>query len=1339
VGGLLTRQTPRGPRRALFGAAIGVAAGAAIFFAVSHSSAAPHGPSNLPSAQSFAIPGSSGTDSTPSGGHAASGHSSGGAAPGQSGSVVSGGHGQSITPGTATSTGSAGSGATPATSGGTLRSHVSGTTPAPFSITADGQSASDTISFGASADLAESGLPGDATGTVALSSDGTALCTITLSVSTDCESNPTTPAGDYPDVQGTYSGDSTYAGSTSTNTIDLTVSPDATTTTVTGPTSSQTYGSPAAFTATISPTDGSGTVSFYVEGAPPTPINGCSALPLVEQGGGTLFRQFASSVTQAIGGRPHDTEDIWDATCTTSSLGAGSYTVEAVYTGDTDYAGSNGVSGPYDVTPATLHIIASSPTINYGDAVPTITPDYIGLKNADTQPSTPPTCSTTATSTSPVSGSPYPSTCTGAADPNYNIIPVPGTVTINPAPTSFSITADGSSTSDTIDFGTTATLAYSGLPGDATGSVVFSSGETTLCTAVLPATSCETDPSLAVGAYPDVTGSFNDTDGNYQDSTSTNTPTLTVQLTPTTTTVDSSANPAIFGDPVTFTASVSPDDGGGTVAFSANGSGITGCDSQSLSLVSGVYQATCTTSSLAVGTYPIEADYSGDSDFGASDGTQATNQSVTHTPTSFTITVGGGSSDTIAAGNTATLAESGLPGAATGSVTFTSGATTLCTLTLPSTSCPTSASLAQGDYTGISGAFTDTDGNFADSTSTNTVELDVNQIATTTSVTASINPSSFGQSVTFTAAVTPNDGGGTVAFFADSSPISGCGAETLSLVSGTEKATCATAGLSLGSHSISATYSGDTDYATSSGNLSGGQTVNKAATSFTITVNGGSSASISFGSTATLGDNSLPGAATGSVTFSSGATTLCTAVLPATTCPTSAALAVGTYSDITGAFADTDGNYNGSTSTNSVSLTVNAVATTTTVNSSANPSAFGTAVTFTASVDATDGGGTVAFSANGSGISGCGTKTLALVASVYEASCTTSTLAVGSHPISAVYSGDAGYAGSSGTLSGGQVVNKDAAPFTITVNSSASASILFGATATLAESSLPGAATGSVTFTSGATTLCSFTLPSTSCTTSATLPVGTYNNVSANFVDTDGDFANSTSTNTVSLTVGLASTTTTLGSSLNPSTYGTAVTFTASVTATDGGGTVAFFADGSVSPISGCGAKTLNSVSGTYEATCTTPSLAAGSHPISATYSGDSSFAGSSGTLASNQVVNQPTLTITASNASIAFGSATPTITASYSGFRNGDTFHSLTTQPTCGTSVTASSPVSGSPYASTCSGAVDANYTIAYMNGTVAVTKGANLVQRRDQRIVHAPERDVRHRRHGVGERSAR
>ena len=83
-------------------------------------------------------------------------------------------------------------------------------------------------------------------------------------------------------------------------------------------------------------------------------------------------------------------------------------------------------------------------------------------------------------------------------------------------------------------------------------------------------------------------------------------------------------------------------------------------------------------------------------------------------------------------------------------------------------------------------------------------------------------------------------------------------------------------------------------------------------------------------------------------------------------------------------------------------------------------------------------------------------------------------------------------------------------------------------------------------------------------------------------------------------------------------------------------------------------------------------------------------------------------LTITADNQTKVYGAALPTLTASYSGFVNGDTSASLTALPTLATNATTGSHVSGNPYAITASGAVDSDYSITYVAGNLTVTTAA-------------------------------
>ena len=83
-------------------------------------------------------------------------------------------------------------------------------------------------------------------------------------------------------------------------------------------------------------------------------------------------------------------------------------------------------------------------------------------------------------------------------------------------------------------------------------------------------------------------------------------------------------------------------------------------------------------------------------------------------------------------------------------------------------------------------------------------------------------------------------------------------------------------------------------------------------------------------------------------------------------------------------------------------------------------------------------------------------------------------------------------------------------------------------------------------------------------------------------------------------------------------------------------------------------------------------------------------------------VVGTAALVISASSGTKSYGDAAPTITPTYSGFLNGDTAHSLTTQPTCSTTATATSSVGS--YDTTCGGASDPNYSITYTSGSVHV-----------------------------------
>ena len=116
------------------------------------------------------------------------------------------------------------------------------------------------------------------------------------------------------------------------------------------------------------------------------------------------------------------------STTATSSSNVGSYPSSCIGAAAEIYTFSY-VPGTVTVTVVPLVITASSASVTVGAAVPTITASYKGFANGDsaTNLTTQPTCSTTYTTSSAVGM--YPSSCTGAADPNYTITYVAGTVT----------------------------------------------------------------------------------------------------------------------------------------------------------------------------------------------------------------------------------------------------------------------------------------------------------------------------------------------------------------------------------------------------------------------------------------------------------------------------------------------------------------------------------------------------------------------------------------------------------------------------------------------------------------------------------------------------------------------------------------------------------------------------------------------------------------------------------------------------------------------------------------------------------------------------------------------
>jgi len=99
-----------------------------------------------------------------------------------------------------------------------------------------------------------------------------------------------------------------------------------------------------------------------------------------------------------------------------------------------------------------------------------------------------------------------------------------------------------------------------------------------------------------------------------------------------------------------------------------------------------------------------------------------------------------------------------------------------------------------------------------------------------TAVASSLNPSAYGQSVRFTATVTGNSPTGTVQFNIDGSAF---GSPVTLAFGSASSASIAT--LAVGTHTVTAVYSGDTNNPGSTGTLSGGQVVTQASQTITVT------------------------------------------------------------------------------------------------------------------------------------------------------------------------------------------------------------------------------------------------------------------------------------------------------------------------------------------------------------------------------------------------------------------------------------------------------------------------------------------------------------------------
>jgi len=272
---------------------------------------------------------------------------------------------------------------------------------------------------------------------------------------------------------------------------------------------------------------------------------------------------------------------------------------------------------------------------------------------------------------------------------------------------------------------------------------------------------------------------------------------------PTTTTLASLLNPSVFGEGVSFAATITSKSGmpTGTVQI-LNDSVVIG----SGTLTSG--SVSIPVSTLPAGPDSITASYLGSSSFAPSKSARLT-QTVTKATTTTSLTSSLNLAGTNQPVTFAATVTSQYGGAATGNVSFMAGSQSLGTAAVNGgRSVLTTSFAAAGTYS-ITAQYNG-DANNTGSTSGALSEKII--ASTTTTLTSSLNPAAVGQAVTFTATVTSSGGAppnGEAITFYNGTAVLG----TVALTSGTAAIT--TSSLPAGIFTVTASYPGDSNFAAS--------------------------------------------------------------------------------------------------------------------------------------------------------------------------------------------------------------------------------------------------------------------------------------------------------------------------------------------------------------------------------------------------------------------------------------------------------------------------------------------------------------------------------------------
>ena len=524
---------------------------------------------------------------------------------------------------------------------------------------------------------------------------------------------------------------------------------------------------------------------------------------------------------------------------------------------------------------------------------------------------------------------------------------------------------------------------------------------------------------------------------------------------------------------------------------------------------------------------------------------------------------------------------------ATGTMSFQDGATLLGTVPISSAGAAsiTVPAFAVGAHSLTAIYAGDT--NFTTSTSSS-VLLTVNAGTIPVSLISSHNPSSYGQTVTFTATVA-SAATGTIQFKDGTANLSG----PVTLAGGV--AAFATSALMQGTHSITASYSGDSSHLAATSDMLV-QLITPAiltvtANSITRTFNE-PNGTLGYMITGFIGSDTQASSVTGAPTLSTATTT----ASPAGSYPI--LIGMGTLSSSDYTFMFMNGTLTVTKATPGAGGISGVV-----LNSPNNPASRGESVTFTATLPA-NATGQVTFM-DGPTVLGTGT----IIDEI--ASFATTQLAIATHPITAVYGGDTNYNGATSAVLS-QVINKS----TLTVIANDAQRVYgqpnptFTATITgFVDGDTPAVVTGSPSLTTAATST-SPTGPYPIIAAQGTLAAANYN-----FAFVNGAL------NITPAAPGSGPTApVVIAPSLNPVPLGTPLTFTMTVPAG---------ATGTVNFLDGMTSLGISPVIGNI-ALLTVSTLSLGTHTITGVYSGDVNFTSASATL-SEVVVSPADFTVASS------------------------------------------------------------------------------------------------------------